>query len=233
MNIKKTTATITKIVDLSKTAREYTFATSEPLDFIAGNFVNVFMEINGEKIRRAFSMSSSDSEQGSFIISVRLSLNGVMTSFMWENDLMGKTLEIMGPLGLNTADKMQNSKARLFAYGVGAGVIKSVLDHVIRKGIATDIVVMTGSRSEDEILHKEYFDAMATEYPYVEVRHVVSQTSEESSFRQGYIQDHIDNIDFNNADVYACGQTVACDTLVEKIKAKSPENCHFFIEAFH
>ena len=138
----------------------------------------------------------------------------------------------MGPLGLNTADKMHSPRAYLFAYGVGAGVVKSVLDHIIKKGTAEKVVVMTGSRSEDEILHRDYFDTMAQEHSIIEVRHVISKPAP-AGFREGYIQEHLDGIDFNNADIYACGQEAACNSLVEKIKAQNPENCHFFIEAFH
>ncbi|QQR64516.1 FAD-dependent oxidoreductase [Candidatus Kaiserbacteria bacterium] len=230
--MKKLTAHITHIKDLSKTAKEITLTLPEQIDFIAGQFVNIFMDIDGVSVRRAYSISSSDDYQSHISLSIRETLNGVISPLFWKTDLTGTTLELMGPLGLNTADKMKSPRAYLFAYGVGAGVVKSVLDHVIKKGIAEKIVVMTGSRSEDEILHRDYFDSMAQEHPIIEVRHVISKPAT-AGFREGYIQDHIDGIDFNNADVYACGQGVACDSLVEKIKAQNPENCHFFIEAFH
>ncbi|MFZ2253334.1 MAG: FAD-dependent oxidoreductase [Minisyncoccia bacterium] len=233
MSFKKTTGTISHITDLSKTAKDITLTLDEQINFIAGHFVNIFMDIDGEKVRRAFSISSSDTDQNSITLSIRESLKGVMSPLFWKSDLTGTTIELMGPLGVNTADKMHAPNAYLFAYGVGAGVVKSVLDHVIASGHATKVVVMTGSRSADEILHKEYFDSMAEQYPHIEVRHVISQPEEVSGFRKGYIQDHIDGIDFNNADVYACGQEVACNSLLEKIRVQNPENCNFFIEAFH
>jgi glycine betaine catabolism B len=234
MSITKTTGTITHIVDLSKTAKDVTITPLQKIDFIAGHFVNIFMNINGEKVRRAFSISSSDTERDTFTLSIRESLKGVMSPLFWQKDLTGTTIELIGPLGVNTADKMRAERAYLFAYGVGAGVVKSILDHVVAKGIAQKIVIMTGSRSEDEILHKAYFDSMAEKYPHIEVRHAISQpTVADTLLRIGYIQDNIDGIDFNNSDVYVCGQEVACDSLVEKIKSQNPENCNFFIEAFH
>ncbi len=163
---------------------------------------------------------------------MRESMNGVMSPLFWKSDLTGTSVEIMGPLGVNTADKMHAPNTYLFAYGVGAGVVKSVLDHILKNGTPEHVVVMTGSRSEGEILHRDYFDRIPQEYPFVEVRHVISQPNTEG-FRVGYIQDHIDGIDFNNADVYTCGQEAACASLVEKIKAQNPTGCTFFIEAFH
>lgn len=230
--MKKLTAQITHIKDLSKTAKEITLTLPEDFGFIAGHFVNIFMNIDGVSVRRAYSISSSDEDQSHISLSIRETLNGVMSPLFWKSDLTGTTVDIMGPLGLNTADKMHSPRAYLFAYGVGAGVVKSVLDHIIKKGTAEKVVVMTGSRSEDEILHRDYFDTMAQEHSIIEVRHVISKPAP-AGFREGYIQEHLDGIDFNNADIYACGQEAACNSLVEKIKAQNPENCHFFIEAFH
>ncbi len=227
------TGTITSIVDLSKTAKDVTITLSEELNFIAGQFVNIFMNIEGVAVRRAFSISSSDTEQRTITLSIRESLKGVMSPLFWQKDMTGTSLTLVGPLGVNTGDKLHAPHAYLFAYGVGAGVVKSILDHIIHASIAEQILVMTGSRSEDEILHKDYFDKCATTHTHISVRHVISQPTQTEGLFHGYIQDNIDDIDFNNADVYACGQEVACKSLVEKIQLKQPVNCTFFIEAFH
>jgi ferredoxin-NADP reductase len=46
--IKRLTGVITKYKDLSPTAREITLKLSEPIDFTAGSFVNVFLEKEGK-----------------------------------------------------------------------------------------------------------------------------------------------------------------------------------------
>ncbi len=233
MSIKKISGTITKIVDLSQTAKEVTIAPSNELHFIAGSFVNLFMDIDGKIVRRAYSISSSDRTHDTFTLSIRRSLQGTMTPLFWKKDQTGVTVELMGPLGINTADKMRSKNICLFAFGVGAGVVKSLLDHFAKSTNVSRIIVMTGSRSVEEILYKDYFDRMAEKYAHIEVTYVVSQPELPDVFKKGYIQDHIKNINFNNADVYACGQEVACEALVAKIREGSPLNCHFFIEAFH
>ena len=233
MSIKKLTCSITHIVDLSPTAKDVTIALPEKLPFKAGSFVNLFMDIDGKNVRRAFSISSSDKIEDSITFSIRHSPDGLMSPVFWKADQTNTALEIMGPLGVNTADKMHSDHVYLFAFGVGAGVVKSLLDHFAHKKSVTKIVVMTGSRSVEEILHKEYFDTMAQTYPHIEVRHVVSQPKVQGVVKEGYIQDHLDGIDFNSCDVYACGQEVACNGLVTKIKEQHPVHCNFFIEAFH
>ncbi len=233
MPIKKVTGTISTIVDLSPTAKDVTVHINEELGFIPGAFVNLFMPIGDGVIRRAFSVSSSVHDQQNISLSIRESKQGQLSPVFSQKDCTGVQVELMGPLGLNTADKMHSEKVYLFAYGVGAGVVKSLVDYFSEKKEVSQMVVMTGSRSEDEILHKTYFDTIAQTHPHIEVRHVVSQPAAKGIFREGYIQDHLGGLDFNDADVYACGQEVACDSLVAKIKEQNPEGCNFFIEAFH
>jgi NAD(P)H-flavin reductase len=233
MNIKRTFGTIKHVTNLSATAKEILIDLDTPLSFIAGGFVNVFMDIAGEKTRRAYSISSSDGEQQSISIAVRLSPEGKMSPLFWKNNLVGEKLELMGPLGLNTAEKMHHKKIYLFAFGIGAGVVKSLADHFSNSDRAREIVIITGSRSGEEILYKNYFDALATKHKNVKVTYIVSKPNETSLLKKGYIQDNVKDFDFNKSDVYVCGQEVACNALVQKIKDTDPADCDFFIEGFH
>jgi len=233
MSIKKLTGIIINVEDVSKTAKEVSIALSEPIHFIAGSFVNVFMYINGEKVRRAYSISSSPDAQSSIALTLRLSPSGVMTPLFWNKNMIGETVEIMGPLGLNTVDKMYHKKIYLCAFGVGAGVVKSIADYFSHQKNIEHLTILTGSKSEDEILYKEYFDTLSQKSKNISVMHVVSKGSETTAVLKGYIQDHLQTFDFNNADVYVCGQEKACNDLVEKVTSMHPVDCQFFIEGFH
>lgn len=230
--IKQLNGTITNIQDLSPTARLYTITPDEPLPFTAGAFINLFVEQEGKTIRRAFSMSSNDKDTDSFTLSIRLSLNGELTPILWNEDFTGHAVKIMGPLGLNTADKMTSKKIFLFGFGVGAGVVKSLAEHMSNRPELESLTILTGNRSINEILHKDFFDTLAENDKRVTVQYVVSD-KEQTTYPTGYIQEHIDNYDFNNADVYMCGQGVACMSLETAIKATNPKDYNLFVEDFH
>ncbi len=230
--IKQTTGIITSVRDLSPTAREYTVTPAEPLAFTAGAFVNTFFEHNGKTIRRAFSLSSSDTDNQSFTLSIRHNLQGELTPILWEHDFTGKTIKLMGPLGLNTADKMPANKIFLFGFGIGAGVVKSLADHMVKRPELEQLTIITGNRSIDEILHQDYFDTLDKEHNKVSVTYIVSDKNQ-SQYKTGYIQDHVQAYDFADSNVYICGQTVACTALQTAIENRQPKNCHFFIEDFH
>ena len=64
------------------------------------------------------------------------------------------------------------------------------------------------------------------------MQYVVSDKNQ-TLYPVGYIQEHIDGYNFDDADIYMCGQGVACDALHETILKTNPQNCNFFIEDFH
>lgn len=229
--IKQITGTITHVEDISPSARVYTITPYEPLPFVAGAFVNLFVQHEGKFIRRAFSLSSSDRDDDNFTLSIRLSLNGELTPILWNKDFTGETVKIMGPLGLNTAGKMHSNKVYLFGFGIGAGVVKSLADHMIRRNKLESLTIVTGNRSVEEILHKDYFDTLKNDEK-VSVQYVVSN-KEQTLYPTGYIQEHIGDYNFDDADIYMCGQGVACDALHKTILKTNPQNYNFFIEDFH
>jgi NAD(P)H-flavin reductase len=232
MSIKRFKGEIIKVVDLSKTAKEIIIKLSEPIDFNSGSFVNIFMDVNGENLRRAYSISSSSINHDFITLTMRLSPSGIMTPFFWSKDMTGQTLELMGPMGFNTVDKMLKDKIYLFAFGVGVGVVKSISDYFTAIKKVEHLTIFTGSRSEEEIIYKEYFDTLSNN-KNVSIKYIVSNPNAGSNISKGYIQDFIGDLDFNNSDVYVCGQEVACSDLIAKVKKMETKDCNFFIEAFH
>lgn len=231
MSITRYTTTIAKITDLTQTAKEIRIDLPSSMEFEAGSFVNVFMDINGTKVRRAYSISSNPTDKDSITLAIRLSPEGTMTPLFWNKDMKDIPIELMGPLGLNTADKMTHHKIYLCGFGIGAGVVKSLAQELVRQN--KEITILIGSRTEEDIVYKEFFDTFAKTHSNVRVLHSISKPREHSQYKSGYIQHHVEGFDFNNADVYICGQESACDELKSTILAHNPVDCAFFIEGFH
>jgi NAD(P)H-flavin reductase len=231
--IQKITAVITAVTDLSDTARDVVFTPTKPFPFIAGHFVNVFMTHNGETLRRAFSISSDDAVTDQFSVSIRCNPQGAVSPLFWNENIVGTEVEIMGPLGLHTAEKIISPNVYLFGFGVGAGVVKALTEHFIRQTNLQSLTIMTGSRFDSDILHKDFFDAVTATHPHVVVSYAVTKPEPNSPHKVGYIQDHLAAYDFTDSTVYVCGQEIACTALVAAVQSQQPNNCSFMVEAFH
>lgn len=232
MNIKRLPVHITQMTDLSPSSREVTLGLPEPLGFLPGAFVNVFMTHEGQRMRRAYSVSSDTSTQNEISLSIRKGSAGGMSERFWDEDIQHLPLEIMGPLGVNTVDKITTTRVFLFAFGIGVSVIKGLLPSLLRRDDITQVTILTGSRSEVEILYKDFFQEIAAQDARVEVQFVVSQPADVSYSLVGHIHDHVKDLDFRNSTVYLCGPKKACESLQKVIEMQTNPAPQFLIEAF-
>ena len=233
MNIVTTKAQITRVVDLSPTAREVTFTPESQLAFIPGAFVNVFVDVAGTEHRRAFSFSSDSSHQESFTLTIRHVPTGAVSPFFWLQDVVGKSVRLMGPLGKNTVKLLTRPRVFLIGFGVGVSVIKALVHALVRDPTRSEIHIVTANKNEDEVLYKDFFTGLASLDPRVTFRHVISDPhGQETSERVGLVSDHMDGLDFSGADVYLCGPTVACKGTQRAIDADSCTDISYFVEQF-
>lgn len=232
--ITKIAGTITRVRDLTPTARDVTVTLDASMTSIAGSFVNLFIKNGTRTLRRAFSISSASPDEREITLTIRLCPEGAVSPLFWQPDVLGTRVELMGPLGLNTTDKLHRPNIFLFAFGIGAGVVKALAETLIGRSDLAALTIMTGSRNAEDIVHKDFFDALAGRDARVQVAYVVSTPRAANSlYPHGYIQHHLTGLHFDDADVYVCGQEEACQQLVEAIQHTAPHNCDYFIEGFH
>ncbi len=225
-------AVITDIRELSPTACEVHLRLPEPLYFLPGAFVNTFLTVDGKKMRRAYSISSSPSNQEEISLSIRKGSPDGMSALFFDESVKSLPLEIMGPLGRNTIDHIQHPKVFLFGFGIGASVVKGMLHGLLDDSRVQSVMVVTGSRTEEEILYKDFFESVVEQDSRVQTRFVVSRPQDSDYPYSGYIQSHIADFDFKDASVYICGTGNMCEELRIQIENLTENPPQFLIEAF-
>ncbi len=226
-------ATIVSATDLSATAREVTLRPQKPIRFLAGSFVNLFLPTDGGVVRRAYSISSDPVQVETFTISVRRVPQGLGSTFFWQPDVVGKTVEVMGPLGRNTSDKLTHNRVFLFGFGIGVSVIKALAHYCVNQPSIRQIVIMTGNRNEEEVLYRAEFEHLAATDRRVVFHPVLSNPlNPHTTDRAGFIQQHVHNFDFTNSSIYLCGQPHACTALQDVIHAQGDAGADMFVESF-
>ena len=234
MTLIQTTGTIHSITTLSPTAKEIVLKTEQPLTIVAGQFINLFVEADGETHRRAYSIASAPGTTDTFSLAIRNNPHGKISKLFFEEtdtELKKRTFKIMGPLGMNTENKITQDTVYLCGFGIGVSVVKAMTLGLLAREHPPVIHVLLGCRNRADMMYKDFFENLADKNK-ITIRYTIADDEGAAYPFVGYVQQHINDYDFNNALVYACGQEIACASLQQAIQEKT-DTAQFMIEAFH
>jgi len=121
--------------------------------FVAGQYINLKLTLDGNEIRRAYSICSTP-ESGELRIAIKSIKNGYFSKFANEQLTVGKVLEVGTPEGKFTfepdAARLKNYAA--FVAGSGITPVMSILQTVLEKEPNSTFVLVYGNKSSNETI---------------------------------------------------------------------------------
>ena len=121
--------------------------------FIAGQYLNIKLTLDGEEIRRAYSICSSPNSN-ELRIAVKEVKNGIFSKFANQNLNVGDLLEVAAPEGKFTfepkADKQKNYAG--FAAGSGITPVLSILQDILENEPKATFVLVYGNKTVNETI---------------------------------------------------------------------------------
>lgn len=157
--------------------------------FSAGQYLTVFLDIEGMKITRAYSISSSPKEalEGKYVLTVKYVQDGLASRYILDNWKEGDLVEVSAPEGFFEYNSLRDAKTVIGVAG-GSGITPFLsMAQAIRDGDEDfNLILLYGSREADHILFKEAFDRIMAETDKVKVIHVLSH-EEREGFEHGFV----------------------------------------------
>lgn len=163
--------------------------------FQSGQYVNVFLSIEGMKVNRAYSLSSSPQNalDGFYEITVKNVKDGLVSCYILDHWKEGDEVEISGPAGFFTYSPIRDAKTVIgVAGGSGITPFLSMARAIVEEDEDFRMVLLYGSRQSDMILYKETFDKLASKSDKIKVVHVLSD-EELGGYEQGFINAELIN----------------------------------------
>jgi ring-1,2-phenylacetyl-CoA epoxidase subunit PaaE len=154
---------------------------NEVINYKPGQFITILLPLDGEKIRRSYSMSSSPYTDVSLAVSVKAVQGGLMSNYLNEQIKVDDLLEIMEPMGNFTTELNPDQKRTIVLIGAGSGItpLISIAKSVLMVEADSNVILILGNRNEESILLKGKIDALLAKYSSrFEVAHTLSQPSE-------------------------------------------------------
>lgn len=146
--------------------------------FIAGQYVNLKLTLDGKEIRRAYSICSSPNGE-ELRIAIKSVKNGLFSKFANDNLKAGDLLEVGVPEGKFVFEPNPERQKNYAAFAAGSGItpVMSILQSVLENEPNSTFVLVYGNKTPDEtIFHTHIHDLQLKYVGRLFVHYVYSQT---------------------------------------------------------
>ena len=197
-------------------------------EFIQGQYITLRTEIDGEGIRRSYSICSCPYGK-ELRVAVKQIPNGKFSTYANTTLKVGDKIDVMPPLGSFYTDINEQNEKNYAAFASGSGItpIMSIIRATLKVEPKSTFNLFYGNRTMETILFNSDLEELQADYPNrLHVYHVLSRDSDvEHKFRGRLSAEkcreyHNDLVDLTSLDeVFLCGPEEMIfeikDTLVE------------------
>lgn len=133
--------------------------------YVAGQYLTIKKNINGEDLRRSYSICTAP-EEDTISIAVKKVEDGRFSSFAVDELKVGDALEVMHPTGNFIYNPTQNSKGQVVFFAAGSGItpVMSHIKHLLKTYPDIQIVLFYGNRNFESIIFREELEGIKNKY---------------------------------------------------------------------
>jgi len=203
-----------------------------------GQFVTLLLEINGEKVERSYSLSSTPSRPHCIELTIKRVPGGLVSNWVADELKLGDVLKLRGPSGRFTCFEYPTDK--LFFIGAGSGItpLMSMTRWILDTAADADLKFFVSSQTPSEII-------FCRELEYLSARHrafqcLVTVTSGASGTecwlgQTGRVNGQMLELfvpDLRDRHVFTCGPAPFMDAVEKSLEAIGFDMGQFHQESF-
>lgn len=198
---------------------------AEKLDFLAGQYIHLYLPVVNEKGRgnsRMFTISSSPLEKD-YVVIVTKKGNSIFKKSLF--NLTSKTpVKVFGPSGSLVVNELEKPSYVFLAPGIGITPFRSIIKYVSQKKLNIPITLLASfSKKEDFLFYSELMQAYKS-HTNIKVIYTLTRINKE------FIKKHIVNL--NEHLYYIVGPALAISDLEEVISGMGVPSHKIFLEDF-
>lgn len=214
---KSLSLVVSSVFDTGKNAKVIRFVSENGYlpPFEAGQYINIFTEIDGVRTSRPYSISSSPKQRAYYEIIVARMKDGFVSDFLLDDVKVGDRFEANGPAGVFRFQPVFHSRKSLFLAG-GSGVTPflSMTREIVDAALDRDVVMLYGCRSSEGALYDEELRLYSEKYPNFKYHLVISEKDDSWNGETGFIDRNLIKRlvpDYAERTCYICGPQVMND----------------------
>ncbi|MCX2759707.1 hybrid-cluster NAD(P)-dependent oxidoreductase [Vibrio sp. Sgm 22] len=228
-------------VEREEIARDFTTFWLEPAkenhslpSYQPGQHLPIEMVINGEKVSRRYTLSSSPSRAGRLAISVKRVDDGQISNWLNDHFQVGDTLVAQNPDGAFYLEDNPTHPLLLLSAGSGITPMLSMLRYLADHGQIDDVVFYHQCSSEEDIPYQAEIDKIASEHAGLRVIYSLSQPTKEWDGLSGRLSvSHVAKInELHKRQAFVCGPDGFMDNAKKLLIQMGLNPQHYHQEAF-
>ncbi len=185
-----------KVADVrNETATCVSVALEIPVDlkeaytYLPGQYITLKTMIDGEELRRSYSLCSSPLEND-FRVAIKQVEGGKFSNYAKTSLKKGDTIEVMTPIGNFTTAIEPALQKNYMAFAAGSGItpVLSLMKTILAEEENSTFTLVYGNKNLQSIIFKEEIEALKNKYMgRLHVVHILSRERLETAINNGHI----------------------------------------------
>ncbi len=212
--------------------------------YIQGQHLTLKLLINGEEVRRSYSICSSPATPDPLRVAIKRVANGKASNYLNEHIKAGDTLEVMTPTGnFHTELKSSNRKHYvLFAGGSGITPMMSIIRTTLLSEPQSKLTLFYGNLNETQTIFRKQLDEIAVKESTRFKLHYILEKPEKAGFPQEFTglmtKDMVKRLMSKHAganpvtEYFICGPGAMMDQVKEALEENNVNRHFIHIEYF-
>ncbi|MCZ4281056.1 hybrid-cluster NAD(P)-dependent oxidoreductase [Kiloniella laminariae] len=194
-------------------------------DYKAGQFLTLFVPIDGKVVSRCYTISSSPSRPDSLTITVKRVTGGKVSNWLHDHLAIGSTLEAQGPSGQFHLQENQPRQLLLLSGGSGITPMLSMLRFITDNALDFDIHFHHSARRNCDLVSWQELTLLARQVPGLKLSFNTSQEKPDTShsnkvFEGRLTRDKLIEVcpDLLERSIFVCGPDAFMKTAQEDLR---------------
>ena len=231
---------VTDIIEETHDCKTFRLMGEEPLLFLykPGQFVTFILIINGQEIKRSYSMSSSPSRPYLLEVTIKRMPGGLVSNWLCDHVKLGDILTIKGPTGRFTCFNYPVKKMLFIAAGSGITPIISMSRWIADTGSCVNVKLLASFKSPPDIIFRKELEMLSARNANFDVAITVTSGWRGTEFCTGFtgrVNHHLLNLfvpDIQERDIFLCGPEPFAHNIKKILHDQCYDMSHFHTESF-
>ncbi|OUS41379.1 flavodoxin reductase [Oleispira antarctica] len=198
--------------------------------FQAGQYINLFVNIDGTETARPYAISSAPQERDFYDLTIKKVAEGFVSHYLLNEVKVGDHFQSTGPMGTFYHNPLFHGDDLVFLAG-GSGIaparsmiLNMIEDNLLQRRAAQKLHLIYASSYERDVIYQDELKQLEQEHDFLTITWLISRPTKNYSGRTGHVSaELLTELLGNNTDklqdkmFYICGPTSFHDFCAEQL----------------